>query len=211
MDKMSRLTMDLQELLLSTNSLLLVAIAIILMVISYLVQTKAQKTAFRKRAIAWLPALDRGRRTSTSTTPPRSLTPEKKISNNVPAPIAYKDIFPPSTRVNLPIWAKSWTSLYAGFQSQPESGEVNGRLSSDTVIPFETDYRVCQPDKYTPTGLSLAEVKALGDFPDYATLSGVPLPEKYTGFEIETATPRPYRPFRWAYHQTMCKYSHFMP
>ena len=50
------------------------------------------------------------------------------------------------------------------------------------------------------------EIKALGDFPDYEALSGVPLPEPYKEFDIKTALPRPYRPFRWQYHQTMCEY-----
>ena len=67
------------------------------------------------------------------------------------------------------------------------------------------DYRKCQEERYTPTGLSVAEVKALGDFPDYAALSGVPLPRAYgEEFDVDKALARPYRPFRWAYHQTMC-------
>ncbi|GAM83368.1 hypothetical protein ANO11243_013550 [Dothideomycetidae sp. 11243] len=72
----------------------------------------------------------------------------------------------------------------------------------------------CVPDKsnvfeercshlLTPTGFSVAEIKALGSFPDYARLSGVPLPASYLDFDIRRAQPRPYRPFRWAYHQTM--------
>ncbi|KAF3940015.1 hypothetical protein ABW19_dt0204581 [Dactylella cylindrospora] len=51
---------------------------------------------------------------------------------------------------------------------------------------------------YTP-----AEIASFGDFPDYASLTGVPLPDPYPEFNIATAKPRPYRPFRWAYHQTM--------
>ncbi|EPS44574.1 hypothetical protein H072_1437 [Dactylellina haptotyla CBS 200.50] len=51
---------------------------------------------------------------------------------------------------------------------------------------------------YTP-----AEIASLGRFPDYAALTGVPLPKPYHEFNIATAKPRPYRPFRWAYHQTM--------
>jgi hypothetical protein len=45
-------------------------------------------------------------------------------------------------------------------------------------------------------------------FPDYASLSGIPLPKAYLGFNITRALPRPYRPFRWVYHQTMCMYYH---
>lgn len=51
-----------------------------------------------------------------------------------------------------------------------------------------------------------AEIDSYGDFPDYAALSGVPLPAPYQNFDINKALPRPYRPFRWAYHQTMCTF-----
>ncbi|EIW85389.1 hypothetical protein CONPUDRAFT_150201 [Coniophora puteana RWD-64-598 SS2] len=39
--------------------------------------------------------------------------------------------------------------------------------------------------------------------PDYAKLSGVPLPKPLPNFDYTKAKPRPYRPFRWEYHQTM--------
>jgi hypothetical protein len=42
---------------------------------------------------------------------------------------------------------------------------------------------------------------------DYAALSGVPLPKALPNFDITKARPRPYRPFRWVYHQHMCAYS----
>ena len=71
-------------------------------------------------------------------------------------------------------------------------------------VSFTADFALGGPSTYTPTRLSVDEIKALGDFPDYAGLSGVPLPQAYKGFRIDTAIPRPYRPLRWAYHQTMC-------
>jgi hypothetical protein len=49
---------------------------------------------------------------------------------------------------------------------------------------------------------SLLTEKSQG-FPDYAALTGVPAPDPYVGFDIKRAIPRPYRPFRWKYHQTM--------
>ncbi|KAG2421797.1 hypothetical protein HFD88_005773 [Aspergillus terreus] len=49
----------------------------------------------------------------------------------------------------------------------------------------------------------MTDIKSLGKFPDYAALSGVPLPRSYLEFDINKALPRPYGPFRWAYHQTM--------
>ncbi|KAL1683550.1 hypothetical protein EV122DRAFT_286292 [Schizophyllum commune] len=39
--------------------------------------------------------------------------------------------------------------------------------------------------------------------PDYFALSGVPPPKPLPHFNVDTAKPRPYRPFRWAYFQHM--------
>ncbi|KAG6817080.1 hypothetical protein H0H87_012848 [Tephrocybe sp. NHM501043] len=39
--------------------------------------------------------------------------------------------------------------------------------------------------------------------PDYARLSGVPAPKPLHNFNLDKANPRPYRPFRWEYHQNM--------
>ncbi|KAI8631368.1 alpha-1,2-mannosyltransferase [Xylariaceae sp. FL1651] len=72
-----------------------------------------------------------------------------------------------------------------------------------SLLGFEEDYNRADDSKYVYTGFSIREVKALGDFPDYSTLSDVPMPKPYLQFNIDKAKPRPYRPFRWAYHQTM--------
>ena len=57
---------------------------------------------------------------------------------------------------------------------------------------------------YTPTGFSTLDVRALGRFPDYAALSGVRLPHPVdAAWDISRAVFRPYRPFRWRYHQHM--------
>jgi len=72
---------------------------------------------------------------------------------------------------------------------------------------MDEDYRSPEAEgKYSYTGVSVREIRALGKFPDYAALSGIALPrECEEHFDIERALPRPYRPFRWGYHQTMCK------
>ena len=202
--------MSLEEMLPSTQSLILVSIGILLSGISYLVQTKKQKKAIHEQLSSWLPKISRGRRTSTSKTPPRSLTPEKKVPNNAPPPNGYKDIFPPSSRGNLPVWTRSWTSIFGTFK-RSENGDTNQELLKKNIIPWEADYRICSSSTYTPMEITIGEVKALGDFPNYSKLSGVPLPEAYKEFEIERAIARPYRPFRWAYHQTMCMSSLFIP
>ncbi|KAH0830382.1 hypothetical protein J3R83DRAFT_1776 [Lanmaoa asiatica] len=43
--------------------------------------------------------------------------------------------------------------------------------------------------------------------PDYSKLTGFPSPKPIYQFDIDSAKPRPYRPFRWEYHQTMCQSS----
>ena len=184
------------------QSLLVTAIGVVLLIISFLVLSKNQKAFLHGYAASFLPAINRGRRVSTSKTPPRSLSPEKKIPSNAPAPVDYKEVFPPSTREAL---CKAAKSLPAPQGETLAVREVDQEDFRKNVIPFTADYRNYGPRMYTPTEISLEEVKALGDFPNYAELSGVPLPEAYKEFDIEKAIPRPYRPFRWAYHQTMCK------
>lgn len=101
------------------------------------------------------------------------------------------NVLPPSRRFALPENIKS-PSLHDGEASILES-----------QIDINTDCTSCEPTQYTPTDITIDEVKQLGSFPDYASLSGVPLPSPYPGFDIDRALPRPYRPFRWNYHQTM--------
>ena len=126
------------------------------------------------------------------------------MPNNAPLSKSddYKDAFPPSRREALATIAET---LPAVQRKKLTGHEIDQELFEKSLIPFTANYAETDGDKYTPTGFSVDEIKALGDFPDYAELSGVPLPEPYKEFDIEKARPRPYRPFRWSYHQTMCK------
>ena len=126
-------------------------------------------------------------------TPPQSLSPEKRTAQ-------CADVLPPLGR----------QALAAALEFTAGIDEVSEEKVLKHILPMTTDYRSCEEDKYTPTGFSIAEIKALGDFPDYAKLSGVPLPQEYLECEIKKALPRPYRPFRWGYHQTMCKFAHIL-
>ncbi|KAL8797260.1 MAG: hypothetical protein Q9182_007214 [Xanthomendoza sp. 2 TL-2023] len=159
--------------------------------------SKSQKKLLSSRLSSWTSITSRDRRTSSSKTPPRSLSPQKKPPSNVPPPVHYKDIFPPWRREALSI-ARKDTCLDAAY-------EIPECLVRENLIPFTADYRTCKSPAttYTPMGFSLSEITSLGDFADYAELSDVPLPEPYHEFQIETALPRPYRPLRWGYHQTM--------
>jgi hypothetical protein len=146
------------------------------------------------------------RRASGANTPPRALMPPKeKASEFAPTP-AFKDVFPPSRRGSL----ANITTIVPPLKRRV-SGQTPKSTTSSTplrrhapIVGLSTPLEACSTPIFTPTEFSIEEIKALGDFPDYAELSGVPLPKPYLEFDIKQALPRPYRPFRWAYHQTMC-------
>lgn len=148
------------------------------------------------------------RRLSGAHTPPRSLSPSKKISVSTNEKPSYITTFPPSRREALSELAKTVSATNAQILlSQPSSADFLQNLP----LPMTESYNAPNaPIRYTPTGFSTAEIRAMGDFPAYDILSGVPLPEAYENFNVKTALPRPYRPFRWAYHQTMCKTKFFI-
>ncbi|KAI9045347.1 heme-dependent oxidative N-demethylase family protein [Aspergillus affinis] len=133
------------------------------------------------------------RRASSSATPPRTISPNNKSSANAASKTNHADVLPPQRRHVLASMEMEGVSYRA----------IDEKEVREQILPMTTDYRTCEDEKYTPMGFSLSEIKALGDFPDYAELSGVPLPQSYLEFDIDKALPRPYRPFRWAYHQTM--------
>lgn len=109
--------------------------------------------------------------------------------------IDYSQAFPPSQRHLL---AQASPSAAAASATDSAAGQP-------PLLRLEEDYRNADAAKRIFSGFTVGEVRALGDFPDYATLSGVPLPSPLPDFDIRNAMPRPYRPFRWSYHQTMCK------
>jgi hypothetical protein len=136
----------------------------------------------------------RGRKDSTARTPPRSFSPDKKALTSPPSSSDYNKALPPQRRHVL---------VDIKCEAAP-ARDVDEDEVCRNILSMSADYKTSPGNKYTPMGFSVDEIKALGDFPDYATLSGVPLPSPYPEFDIEKALPRPYRPFRWAYHQTMC-------
>src|SRR5450432_3655910 len=153
----------------------------------------------------------RHRRTSGSKTPPRSVSPEKEDSDRdsekAPALSSlatdYINSFPPSRRTVLRELAECASAANKSVLIGPEPSV---EFLRDDSLPTTRSYDLENSSpKYTPTGFSTAEIKAMGDFPPYDILSGVPLPEAYEGFDHTKAIPRPYRPFRWSYHQTMCE------
>ena len=176
--------------------LLLLGICFCLTTITFLLLSQ------RQRDLLWSRFRLRGRRISSAKTPPRSLSPEKAPVDAALTANDWLDTLAPTRREAVVQTAKSLPSKQSKRISKEQASQD---VVSESIMPFTTDYTSCDGSLYTATGITVDEIKALGDFPDYAELSGVPLPEAYTEFNIETAMPRPYRPFRWAYHQTMGK------
>lgn len=161
----------------------------------------------------------------------RPLTPanlEKQApSSSSPSPSkiqTLKTTFPPSQRdalvalaTTLPAaqrsaLANATSSSTAAAPCSPpptpnNEKETGGDISQHTLLRMDEDYRSPEAEgKYSYSGFSVCEIRALGEFPDYAALSGVSLPRECDAeFDIDRALPRPYRPLRWGYHQTMCK------
>lgn len=107
--------------------------------------------------------------------------------------------FPPSRRHvlrDLPTFEK--------LNSHPEIDPGPSTLQAK-ALPTIGAPDLSKGDQYTPTGFSTQDIRGLGRFPDYALLSGVRHPKPCDAeFDISKATFRPFRPFRWNYHQTMC-------
>ena len=124
-------------------------------------------------------------------------TASKETLKKSATPTDYKDIFPPSSRDALKLALVKKNGMV--LKERSHEGIIKN------LISFAADYRDCGPSTCTPTGVSIEEIHALGNFPDYALMGGIPLPNPYREFDIAKAVARPYRPFRWAYHQTMGK------
>lgn len=107
--------------------------------------------------------------------------------------------FPPSRRHTL-----------AGLKLKGSAGPYHHiplEVLREYALPSTRPVEWNQNDLYTPTGFSMQDIRALGRFPDYSILTGVPYPKPYgPQFDIKKATFRPFRPFRWSYHQTMAHY-----
>lgn len=109
--------------------------------------------------------------------------------------------FPPSRRHTL-------ASLKLKGSTGPYDN-VTPEVLRKRAIPSACTADWDRDDLYTPTGFSTQDIRALGRFPDYSVLTGVRYPRPYgPQFDINKATFRPFRPFRWSYHQTMGKLNH---
>lgn len=136
------------------------------------------------------------RRDSGAKTPPRSLTPDPKEQ----AAPDYRDVFPPSRRCAF----QDCHQELAGKLGKSVDELCDSPAHSRTkCLAIDQPFHEADGSAHTCTEFSVQEIKAMGDFPDYAALSGIRLPTAYPEFDIAKAQPRPYRPVRWAYHQTM--------
>lgn len=144
---------------------------------------RAQDKSFLNRI-----QLQKRRKTAASILGLSTATKTQKVSESTP----YKSILPPQCQ----------QALNEILQRKVPQADEEDVLQN--ILPMIMEYQACQENKYTPTGFSVQEVRDLGDFPDYTALSGMPMPQPYHEFNVDKALPRPYRPFRWPYHQTMC-------
>ncbi|KAB8272107.1 hypothetical protein BDV30DRAFT_249742 [Aspergillus minisclerotigenes] len=124
-----------------------------------------------------------------------SLNAEKKILSTLEQEL-YKSVVPPSRR------QAASPLLDAGAASLEEIAPSPTEILQKH-IPLNSNIKDFHGIFYSPTGFSNDDMICLGHFPDYATLSGVRLPEPQPDFNIHTAIARPYRPIRWPYNQTM--------
>ena len=115
----------------------------------------------------------------------------------------YKHQFPPSRREAI---ISERDPKSTEFQKLLRSPDPTDSVFRSNQLPSTTTQDLEKSGQYTPTGFSTTDIKALGSFPDYSVLSGVPHPRPCPDFNIKTADFRPFRPFRWSYHQTMCKF-----
>ncbi len=114
----------------------------------------------------------------------------------------YKVQFPPSRRRAIAAGSIEGTHEVRDLLKGPSPTQIQLETCQ---LPTTRAADIGKDGQYTPTGFSTEDIKALGTFPDYSALSGVPHPKPCSGFDINTATFRPFRPFRFAYHQTMCQ------
>ncbi|KAI2628585.1 hypothetical protein GGR54DRAFT_352098 [Hypoxylon sp. NC1633] len=169
------------------------ASAVVLSLVGFFALGRSQKDVVLRR-------LGLGRRDAS-----RPSTPllEKQQTSSKPLASSASDIlstFMPSQRGQL---SKMIETMPADQREAMGDLAFDARTFANSLLGLEEDYRTADDSKYCYSGFSVRELKALGDFPDYSALSEVPMPQPYLEFDIERAKPRPYRPFRWAYHQTM--------
>lgn len=120
---------------------------------------------------------------------------DEKVDRNNPL-----NVFPPSRRAALakllPVSRLGTADLTIPLETLRKS-----QIPTAQVQPLDRN------GLFTSTSILTQEIRALGRFPDYSVLSGVPHPQPAPSFDINKATFRPFRPFRWNYHQTMGAFS----
>lgn len=108
--------------------------------------------------------------------------------------------FPPSRRHTLAELKLKGSSAAPYTTPSPE-------VLSRRAIPSTSTPDWDKDDQFTATGFSTQDLRALGRFPDYSIITGTRYPTPYGAhFDINKAVFRPFRPFRWSYHQTMGKF-----
>ncbi|KAK5655857.1 hypothetical protein OQA88_5396 [Cercophora sp. LCS_1] len=104
--------------------------------------------------------------------------------------------FPPSRRHVL--------AGLSQFEKSVSTADIPPTILKSHALPSTKAGSLTIPNQYTPTGFSTQDIHLIGRFPDYSLLTGirapVPVPPEW---DVTRAKFRPYRPFRWNYHQHM--------
>src|ERR1700761_8729276 len=146
-------------------SLLYVGLAVSITFITYFSLSQRQKDIVFERLSL------RGRRSSNADTPPRSLSPEKDPSNSQPNASEYVNTFPPLTRENIP---EAAAELPEDRRMVLESSTFDEKNWTKSILGWEEDFRIADPERYIYTGYKIKEIRAMGNFPNYSALSGIP-------------------------------------
>ncbi|KAH8162023.1 hypothetical protein CIB48_g6227 [Xylaria polymorpha] len=94
--------------------------------------------------------------------------------------------FPPSLRDHL---KELVPTLSLAQQKKPSNLTFTQEIFERSLLRLDEDYNDADDSKYVYSGFSIREIKVLGDFPDYSTLSDVPMPNPYLDFDIDKAKP----------------------
>ncbi|KAI0123968.1 hypothetical protein BJ170DRAFT_586016 [Xylariales sp. AK1849] len=127
---------------------------------------------------------------------PSRFTNKPKAIDEKADPYPSASVFPPSRRAAL-------AKLLPSSKLATKETAIPSLELRRNQLPSTHAQDLNKKDQFTPTGLLTQEIKALGRFPDYSVLSGIPHPRPSPSFDIAKAAFRPFRPFRWTFHQTM--------
>ncbi|KAK3374684.1 hypothetical protein B0H63DRAFT_399290 [Podospora didyma] len=115
-----------------------------------------------------------------------------------------KTTTPPPHILTFPPTRRHVLSSFPQFEKTKIQPEILASTLKRRALTTTKKADLSKDNLYTPMGFATQEIRALGRFPDYSILTGVRHPEPCSpSWDISKAVFRPFRPFRWGYHQHM--------